>query len=282
MMANIDYYLRYPEGKTKAVTLSYDDGVEQDERLIALMEQYGFKGTFNLSYGCTPAEDVTYEPGRVHRRMPFSWIKRVYASPVVEVAIHGNTHPHLERLQPSMVMKEVVEDRQGWEAFFGGVIRGMAYPYGTFNDEVVEVLRLAGVAYARTTVSTEKFKLPKDWLRMPATCHHRNPKLMELANSFAETKVKGDPILFYLWGHSYEFEGDNNWNVIEEFFQKLTGNPDIWYATNIEIYDYIQAYNRLEYSCDGKRVYNPSVIDVWLGNASESICVSAGKMVDLK
>ncbi len=35
--------------------------------------------------------------------------------------------------------------------------------------------------------------------------------------------------LFYLWGHSYEFEADENWNVIEEF-AAYTGNRDeIWY-----------------------------------------------------
>ena len=45
------FYLRFPGGKPKCITLSYDDGVEQDIRLIALMEQYGFKGTFNLNYG---------------------------------------------------------------------------------------------------------------------------------------------------------------------------------------------------------------------------------------
>ena len=28
------------------------------------------------------------------------------------------------------------------------------------------------------------------------------------------------PRLLYIWGHSYEFDNDNNWNVIEEFAEK--------------------------------------------------------------
>ena len=36
-------------GKFKAVTFSYDDGVSQDVRLIALLDKYGLKATFNLN-----------------------------------------------------------------------------------------------------------------------------------------------------------------------------------------------------------------------------------------
>ena len=43
--------IRFPEGKTKAFTMSYDDGVVQDKRLIALMRSHGVKGTFNLNSG---------------------------------------------------------------------------------------------------------------------------------------------------------------------------------------------------------------------------------------
>ena len=45
------YFLRYPNGLAKALTISYDDGVEQDIHLLELMEKYGIKGTFNLNSG---------------------------------------------------------------------------------------------------------------------------------------------------------------------------------------------------------------------------------------
>ena len=41
----------FPGGKQKAFTMSYDDGVTQDEQLITLMERYGIRGTFNLNPG---------------------------------------------------------------------------------------------------------------------------------------------------------------------------------------------------------------------------------------
>lgn len=44
-------FLRYPGGLTKALTFSYDDGVEQDMRLVKLLDDHGMKGTFNLNSG---------------------------------------------------------------------------------------------------------------------------------------------------------------------------------------------------------------------------------------
>ena len=76
-MANL--IMRFPGGLPKALTLSYDDGVEQDEKLIEIAEEYGLKGTFNINSGCFPPEDVTYAPGTIHRRMPLNRLKAAYA-----------------------------------------------------------------------------------------------------------------------------------------------------------------------------------------------------------
>lgn len=37
------------DGKMKAVTFSYYDGVTQDIRLIEMLDRYGLKATFNLN-----------------------------------------------------------------------------------------------------------------------------------------------------------------------------------------------------------------------------------------
>ena len=67
-MANL--FLRFPGGKIKTLTLSYDDGVEQDEKLVDLMVKYGLKGTFNLNSGVYAKEGTVYPAGQIHRRMP--------------------------------------------------------------------------------------------------------------------------------------------------------------------------------------------------------------------
>ena len=157
----------------------------------------------------------------------------------------------------------------------------MAYPFGTTNDAVAETLRRCGVAYARTTVSTERFDIPTNWLQMPATSHHRNPRLMELAQNFVERDTRWRPQLFYLWGHSYEFEDNDNWHVIEEFADFMGGRDNIWYATNIEIHDYVEAYRHLQTSADGKRVYNPTAIAVFFGCDGQHYAVQPGQEIRL-
>ena len=42
-------FARFPGGKLKAVTFSYDDGVNQDIRFAEILSKYGLKGTFNLN-----------------------------------------------------------------------------------------------------------------------------------------------------------------------------------------------------------------------------------------
>lgn len=269
-------FMRFPGGKVKALTLSYDDGVEQDIRLIDIMKEHGLKGTFNINSGLYAPEGTVYPEGRIHRRMTREAALELYKDSGMEVAVHGLTHPFLEQLPINLCTQEVLQDRINLENDFGGLVRGMAYPYGTTSDDVVASLKQCGIVYSRTTVSTEKFSIPTDWLRLPATCHHNNPRLMELAEKFVANEKKQGPLLFYLWGHSYEFEQNDNWHVIEEFAEYMGGREDIWYATNIEIYDYIAAYNQLLFSMDGKTVYNPSCVKLYFEMNGKLFCAKPG------
>ena len=197
--------------------------------------------------------------------------------------MHALTHPWLETLPDNAVIKEVYEDRENIEKIFGKITRGMAYPFGTYSDSVVECLKRCGIVYSRTTAITEDFGIPKDWLRLKATCHHNNPKLMELADKFVneEPAINRAPWLFYLWGHSYEFEGNDNWNVIEEFAKKTGNRKDVWYATNIEVYDYVKAYESLLFSSNVKIAHNPSATKVWFVVYDKLYEINGGETIKL-
>jgi peptidoglycan/xylan/chitin deacetylase (PgdA/CDA1 family) len=247
-------YLRFPQGKKKCVTFSYDDGVVQDARLAEIFDRYGLKATFNLN-GSSIGKDGW------RKRLPLEEMHTAYRNH--EVAVHSYTHPFLEQTPSDAMAYEIVKDRECLEGMFGKIIKGMAYPMGTTSDEVVRVLAACGISYARTTKQTERFDIPTDWLRMPATCHHNNPRLMELAKDFVESDVPRMSRLFYVWGHSYEFDNDNNWDRIEQLCAYVGGKDDIWYATNIEIYDYVEAYKRMKTSADCHLIYNPTCQTIW-------------------
>ena len=279
--------MRFPGGKAKCLTLSYDDAVEQDETLIKLMEKYGISGTFNINTGCYAAEGSVFKKGQVHRRMTLKKCRELYMNkPFVEIATHGLYHPFLTDIPTAAAVSDILDDRRNIEEQYGIICRGHAYPYGVYNDAVVEILRLCGIVYARTVESTHGFDLPDDWLRLKPTCHHNDAMLPELTDKFLADEKLRNPYLFYLWGHTYEFEQNDNWHVIEDFFKKVGNRDDIWYATNIEVYDYVQAYKSLVRSADGSVIYNPSATDLWISlcnshSGDEIVKIPAGGSVSL-
>ena len=132
--------------------------------------------------------------------------------------------------------------------------------------------------------STHNFEVTYDWLRMPATCHHADDKLFELAEKF----VAGEPSkewfkytgwLFYVWGHSYEFRTEEDWLRMEGFVSMVANREDTWYATNIEIYEYVNAYRGLIYSQNGQKAYNPSAISVYMIHAGKKYVINPGETV---
>jgi peptidoglycan/xylan/chitin deacetylase (PgdA/CDA1 family) len=274
-------FMRFPGHKAKALTLSYDDGVEQDIRLISILKKHGIKCTFNINSGIFSPEGTIFPEGQIHRRLSEKAVVDLYKDSGHEVAVHGLTHPFLEQLPSNIASYEITQDRRNLEKLFGTIIRGMAYPFGTFSDEVVAVLKACGIVYSRTVMDTEDFRLPTDWLRLPATCHHNNPRLNELVDRFVTEKPRWAPWLFYLWGHSYEFEADDNWNIIEDFCAKVGGRDDIWYATNIEIYDYMNAHNQLQFSVDASMVHNPTSTTLFFEYNEQSYELAPGATLHL-
>ena len=278
--------MQFPGGKRKALTLSYDDGVQQDIKLINILDKYGIKCTFNINGSAFEEDERTYAEGQIHRRMARREALEVYSKAIEnghEVAVHAYTHPFLDKLPSEMVAHEIVEDRKMLEGMFDTVIKGCAYPYGTTSDSVVETLRVCGILYARTTAATKKFDIPTDWLRLPSTCHHGVPELMTLVDQFLNAPDRYDrPRLFYLWGHTYEFEAGDNWWIIENFAEAIGNRDDIWYANNMQIYDYVEAYRALRFSSDGRRVYNPTALTVWFSSDGVNVKVAPGETVKIK
>ena len=271
--------MRWPGHKLKAVTLSYDDGVNHDKRLVEIMKKNGLKGTFNINSGSFPQESGW--------RMTAEEAVQVYNDGGMEVATHGFKHVSLANVDSAIGVNDVIQDRIALENLFGRIIKGMAYANGSMDDNVVSMLKMCGIEYARTVVSTENFEVPTDWLRLNPTCHHNNRKLMELVDAFLASQPdparlhKYTPKLFYLWGHAYEFDNNDNWEVIEKFAEVIGNRDDIWYATNGEIYEYVTAFDRLRWSVDAKFVHNPSGMDVCIFCNKKDYLVKSGETIKI-
>ena len=223
-------------GKKKAITFSYDDGVTQDTRLIELFNKYGLKCTFNLNSG------LLGKPGQLlregvdvrHDKISPERVREIYAGH--EVATHAVTHPYLTRLTDAEIIREIEDDRIRLSELVGYEVVGHAYPMGDCDRRVADLLRdHTGVKYARTVISTHNFDIQTDMhLFNPTVYHHREmDEMFRLGEEFLSLKTD-EPKLFYIWGHAYEFDIHNDWKRFEEFLEMISGRDDIFYGTNKE------------------------------------------------
>lgn len=268
MSLQVNDRMLWPKGRRKAFTLSYDDGVTQDIRLIELLNKYKVKATFNLNAGLF-GQQGTVSAGKKevpHIKLSRDEVITIYKGH--EMAAHGQYHKCLVGMDIARCVDEILESRKELERLEGKPITGFAYAFGAYDELVVKALEACGISYARTIESTHKFELPKNFLTWHPTCHHDDEKIYELADEFLSDEMyftTNPAKLFYVWGHSYEFDQNDNWGHIEKFLSTIAGHDDVWYATNGEIREYVAAFQRLIYSADGRFVYNPSAIPVYLG-----------------
>lgn len=262
----------YPQGKNKALTFSYDDGQATDRKLIEIFNQYGLKGTFHLNSGSLGIHLGFYET------IDPDEVKSLYEGH--EVACHGKDHLDPWVLPAQKIMPELGEDRSSLEKYSGQMVQGLSYAYGHYTEALRKGAEALGIKYARTTAATGEFYLPEDFMRWNPTCHHADD-LLGTVDRFLSLEPFFELPLMYVWGHSFEFNSDNGWEMMEEAARKLSGKEDIWYASNLEICNYVEAVRRLEFSADGMEIYNPSAISVWFqeGTLHEGF---TGGLVELK
>ncbi len=256
----------FPGGKTSALTFSYDDGVVEDLRLLDIFKRNKLKATFHLNSGLFGTEG----------RLPdIRKIADIYAGH--EVACHGFTHPYFNRLNREELLYEILHDRAELEKNLHAPVNGMSYPYGTYNQDVVDTLKSCGIVYSRTVTPTNNFELPENFLCWHPTCHHDGA--MALVERF---QTKRRPLeLFYIWGHAYEFERQNKWEYMEKLCYELSGLEHVWYATNIEIYRYVTSLKMLFCSVDRRIFRNNSGMEIFLEANGKVVSVAPGETLSL-
>jgi peptidoglycan-N-acetylglucosamine deacetylase len=281
-VTSIPIEMLFPEGKNKALILSYDDGNNQDRQLVALMNKYKLIGTFHLnSNKLGKTNYLTKEE-----------IKELFIGH--EVSVHSANHPNLTTLSKLDVVYEIAEDRKELERLMGYNIRGMAYPFGNNNDVVIDAITGLGIEYARTVDDTYNYKIPLNFLKWHPTIHQfakaywepNNPEndkkelaiFYKIINDFNATK---ELAILDVWGHSWEMGSDKmKWEETEKFFQLISNNSSIHYTKQIDLVDYINAFNNLKFSVEKNLVLNLSSISLFFKYNGKTYNVLPGKSLD--
>lgn len=263
--------IAFPGGTHKVVTFSYDDCQVFDRRLVEMFNKYGMKATFHLNAGMIGTKN------EIDDFITWDELAELYKGH--EVACHGYTHPFTSQIPKDQMVAQYWEERKLLESKVKYPVRGMSYPYGDITQQFVDIAEAVGIEYSRTVEDTGYFNLPWDYMRWNPTCHHNNA--MPLVDEFLKPTWKKRLQLFYIWGHSFEFHRENTWDMMDELLQKLSNKDDVWYATNIEIKDYLDAARNLNTTADGTIVHNRSAITVTLDVNDKMIEIPGGATVSL-
>ena len=142
-------------------------------------------------------------------------------------------------------MSQIADDQSNIEKITGKAVKGVAYPLGkpTNDTRFLDIMKLSGIKYARGIGATKRFTLPADFMKLTPSGHHKTES--DLVDKFIEQDADNEMLLLYIWGHAYEFDNDNNWELMESFCEKLIAQNNIWLATNIEVVEYVDAMRKL-------------------------------------
>ena len=222
----------------KVFTLSFDDGVTQDQRFITLLKKYNLTCTFNVNSALLGLKGEIMQEGNVlvsHNKNAAEEVARIYGG--FEVAAHTRTHPMLTSLSPAQIVEEIVGDYLKLSELVGYPVRGMAYPgaHPNYDRLVVDVLKkYTTVRYARTIESTYSLSFPEDYRVWKPTAHILDPRVDELIDKFSAEK---SDCLLYLWGHTYEFDVSDGWERAEHVLSRLSAVKNAVCMTNMQVYE---------------------------------------------
>ena len=222
--------------KNKILIFSFDDGVTQDERMIEILNKYGIKGTFNLNSELLGNKNEIVREGVLisHNKIKSEDVRRIYRGH--EIAAHTLTHPTLTMVDDDAeIARQVEQDRKNLSELAGYEVTSFAYPGGGINNDarVAKLIkRHTGVKNARTTTATHSFAPPRSIYRLdPTVSLYEEPELtFKLADKFVNM-VTLKPKIFFVWGHSYEFDIHGTWGELERLCAMLGGRDDICYTT---------------------------------------------------
>lgn len=139
-----DYVTKGAPLPEKPVCITFDDGYLDSYTIVyPLMKEYGFPWTLFL---------ITDDVGKPYNRMTWDQLKEMANSHAVTIASHTLSHPKLHNLATRAEKeKEIVEANKALKYQLGIDNVWLAYPYGDYDDEVIEICKKAGIKMAVTT-----------------------------------------------------------------------------------------------------------------------------------
>ena len=266
----------YPGGKAKAFNITYDDGVTQDVRFVALLNRFGLKGTFNLISQLAREGFVwTHKNGMLVKRLPLDKAMINYRGH--EIGSHTLIHPSLGDLPDAEIKRQMRNDKADLEATFDQEVKGFAVPFSYFGDNCERIAKQSGFEYARISEFSLSYKPCTDYFRWKTGVYHIMPELVPFVEGFFQTEE--ELAVCQIVGHSYDLDALHMWDVMEDICRKVSKATDVWSCTNLELVRYLKAMEQAEIT--GDALINHSETELWFLVDGKAVKLAPGEAMTL-
>jgi peptidoglycan/xylan/chitin deacetylase (PgdA/CDA1 family) len=195
------------------VATMWDDGLVTDLKLLDILRKKNATACFAISPSRHKNNRTSNDSRGDYGLLVAKNELKEFAD--FEICNHTDNHIDLKKATPKTIENEIIYGRKKLEDIFERKINGFCYPYGEYNKTAIDILKQQKTAYARTTLSSQN--QPKNRLLLSPS--HRWNEL-QLDSIFENS-------LLIIWGHTYEFKNQFDWDRIEKMYELFTQHPNI-------------------------------------------------------
>ena len=262
----------YPQGKTKAFNITYDDGILQDVRFVELLNKFGLKGTFNLNSQLMEEEFEWVHPnGMTVKRLSKAAVRHLYDGH--EVAAHTLTHPFLNDMTHEQLLWEIGEDKRRLEELFGREVAGFGVPFDYYDTKIAECVKKCGFEYGRNSELTHDYSPWQDPYFWRCGIFHLEPQLDAFVNGFFQTDE--ELALCQIVGHSYDLDAEGLWSKLENILARMAADPEVCAMTHLELVRYLASMKKA--AVGEEFIENRSKDALWFRVDGQIVCVEANQ-----
>lgn len=158
-MDNLSDHLRYGRPlPNKPVVLSFDDGYSNQMQAYEILQRLNMKATFYIitsgdasSWCIGVARHYDQTPSCGDAYLNWEQVKTLDRSGVIEIASHTVDHLNLASQSREDQITQLKQSKNVLEEALGHPIHHLAYPYGAFNQDSIEIAQKVGYTTAVTT-----------------------------------------------------------------------------------------------------------------------------------
>ncbi|KIM04178.1 MAG: polysaccharide deacetylase [Sulfurovum sp. FS06-10] len=135
----------------KSFAITFDDGYEDNyTHAFPLLKRFNFKATIYLVPNQTSNHWEALPKESLSSLLTQDQIQTMQKSGLIEFGAHTLTHKNLLHVKEPLLSQEILKAKEAVEALTHTACQAFAYPYGKYNETIIETVKNAGYNNAVT------------------------------------------------------------------------------------------------------------------------------------